>query len=129
VQDSEDQRAIQDVVADWISANKRGDTQAVLDLMADDAVFMVSGQPSMTKVAFSAACAVRAEEGLTFEGTSEIKEIRVEGTMAYSVSHLTVTTGTRAGAILRRSFRTLTVFRKVDGRWLIARDANVSASA
>lgn len=37
MQDSADQRAIRNVAADWISANTRGDTEAVLDLMTDDA--------------------------------------------------------------------------------------------
>lgn len=130
MQDSEDQRAIRDLIADWMSANTRGDTQSLLDLMTDDAVFMVSGQTPKTKDAFSAACVVRADMGLTFEGTSDIKEIRVEGTMAYSLSHLTVITGSRAGAFVdRRNFHTLTVFRKVDGRWRLARDCNLLVQA
>lgn len=131
MQDSEDKRAIRDLVAEWISANARGDTQALLSLMTEDAVFMVSGQSPMSKAAFSSACAARADMGLTFEGVSEITEIRVEGTMAYSLSQLTVITGSKSGAFAddRRSFDRLTIFRKVDGRWRLARDANLLVNA
>jgi uncharacterized protein (TIGR02246 family) len=129
VQESDDQRAIRNLVADWMAAHRSGDTQAVLDL-TDDAVFMLAGRPLMTKADFPAACSAFVESKLTFEGTSDIKEICVEGTMAYSLSDLTITTGSGAGpAIDRRSFHTLTVYRKVDGRWRLARDANLLVAA
>lgn len=127
MQESEDQEAIRNVMAEWMAAHKRGDTQALIDLMADDMVFMRTGCQPMNKAAFLAASAVFVESQLKFDGVSDIKEICVHGAMAYSLSHLTVTT-TRAGAIWdRRSFNTLTVFRKINGRWRFARDANVLA--
>jgi len=39
---SDDQRAIRALAAEWIAATKRGDGQAVLDPMTDDVVFLVS---------------------------------------------------------------------------------------
>ena len=57
---------------------------------------------------------------------SDIKEIYVEGSVAYLWSHLTVTvTPPRGGTPIRRAGHTLTVFRKSEGRWLLARDANL----
>lgn len=57
---------------------------------------------------------------------SEIQEVRVEGTMAYMWSHLMVNvTPPGAGDPIERAGHTLTVFRKVSGRWLLGRDANL----
>jgi uncharacterized protein (TIGR02246 family) len=126
VPESEDQRAIRAVVAEWMAATKRGDSQAVLDLMTDDAVFLVAGQPPMGKAAFMSAVASPPDERPTFDGVSDIKEIYVQGSLAYMWSHLTVTvTPPRSGDSVKRAGHTLTVFRKVDGRWLLARDANL----
>jgi uncharacterized protein (TIGR02246 family) len=127
MQESDDQRAIRDLVAEWMAATKRGDSQAVLDLMTDDAVFLVPGQPPMDKAAFaSASTKSRTDEQLAFEGVADIKEVCVDGSTAYMWSHLTVTVTPPSGAApIRRAGHTLTIFRKVRGRWLLARDANL----
>ena len=123
---SDDQRAIRAVVAEWMAATKRGDTQAVLSLMTDDAVFLVAGQPPMAKAAFASAAGMAADERPIFDGVSDIKEIYVEGSVAYMWSYLTVTvTPPRGGVPIERTGHTLTVFRKIEGRWLLARDANL----
>ena len=123
--ESEDQRAIRALVAEWMAATKRGDTRAVLDLMTDDALFLVAGRPPMSKSDFAAASSPSGQRP-TFDGVSEIKEIHVEGSIAYMWSHLTVTAtppdGTRP---TRRAGHTLTIFRKSGKRWLLARDANL----
>ena len=124
--ESEDQRAIRAVVDEWMAATKRGDTRSVLDLMTDDAVFLVAGQPPMGKAAFALAAGSAADQRPMFDGVSDIKEIYVEGSVGYLWSHLTVTvTPPRGGASIKRSGHTLTVFRKIEGRWLLARDANL----
>jgi uncharacterized protein (TIGR02246 family) len=125
MKESDDQQAIRKVVGDWMAATKRGDTKAVLDLMTDDAVFLVAGQPPMDKAAFTAATKSRAGDGPSFEGVSDIKEIHVEGSTAYMWSHLTVTVTPPGGAPFNRAGHTLTIFRKDRGRWLLARDANL----
>jgi uncharacterized protein (TIGR02246 family) len=126
VPESEDQRAIRAVVDEWMAATKRGDTRSVLNLMTDDAVFLVAGQPPMGKAAFASAAGSTADERPMFDGVSDIKEIYVEGSVGYLWSHLTVTvTPPRGGASIKRSGHTLTVFRKIEGRWLLARDANL----
>src|SRR5262249_7864484 len=40
---TDDERAIRELVATWMSASKAGDTETVLSLIADDAVFTVVG--------------------------------------------------------------------------------------
>lgn len=124
--ESEDQRAIRAVVTEWMDATRRGDSQAVLDLMTDDAVLLVAGQPPITKGVFASAAGSPSDERPTFDGVADIKEIQVEGSVAHAWSHLTVTvTPPRGGDMVRRAGHTLTIFRRVEGRWLLARDANL----
>jgi ketosteroid isomerase-like protein len=59
------------------------------------------------------------------EGKSDIKEVRVEGDMACMWSHLTVVVTPPGAPAIRRAGHTLTVLRRVSGRWLLARDANL----
>lgn len=118
--------AIRSVVASWLDASKRGDVQGVLDLMTDDALFLVPGQPPMDRSAFAAASRSQASAGLQIDARSEIQEVRVEGTVAYMWSRLAVTVVAEPNSEpVRRSGHTLTIFRKVDGRWLLCRDANM----
>src|ERR1044071_10338892 len=51
-----DEQEIRNLVATWMAATKSGDVKAVLELMSDDVVFLVAGQPPMMgKSAFAAA--------------------------------------------------------------------------
>ena len=126
MQESEDQRAIRALVQEWMAATTRGDTEVVLDLMTDDVVFLVPGQKPMDKAAFQAAAKAQTGTQPKFDGVSDIKEIHVEGTTAYMWSYLSVTVTPSPGAApFQRTGHTLTVFRKVRGRWLLARDANL----
>src|SRR2546428_14081492 len=51
----DDEQAIRQLVATWLSASKAGDTEKVLSLMADDVVFLIPGQPPMRgRAAFAA---------------------------------------------------------------------------
>jgi ketosteroid isomerase-like protein len=54
-------------------------------------------------------------------------EVRVTGDWAYCRTDLTlVVTPITAGAPVRRSGHTLSIFQKLaDGRWVLARDANL----
>jgi uncharacterized protein (TIGR02246 family) len=123
---SEDELAIRSVVAAWMEATKRGDIQTVLDLMTEDALFLVPGKPPMTRSAFEAASKAQAAANVSFEGVSEVLEIRVEGSLAYMVSHLSVTATSGGGSEpIKRAGHTLTIFRKVGRRWLLSRDANM----
>jgi uncharacterized protein (TIGR02246 family) len=123
---SEDEHAIRSVVAQWMEATKRGDIQTVLGLMTEDALFLVPGKPPMTRAGFEEASRAQAAANLSFEGVSDILEVRAEGNLAYMVSHLAVTAkhGDRSERV-KRAGHTLTVFKRVAGRWLLSRDANL----
>jgi uncharacterized protein (TIGR02246 family) len=120
-----DEQAIRSLVAEWMAATKRGDTEAVLNLMTEDALFLVPGQPPMDKAAFEKASRQQAGARLIIEGNSDIKEIHVEGNTAWLWSHLTVDMTSANAPPIRRQGHTLTIFRKVQGKWLLARDANL----
>jgi uncharacterized protein (TIGR02246 family) len=119
-----DEQAIRDLVATWMEASKAGDTQTVLGLMADDAVFMVPGREPFGKEAFAAAS--QGMKNIRMEGTSDIREIKVLGDWAYLRNYITVTMTPPGGDAVRRAGYTLTILRKTpDGKWLLARDANL----
>lgn len=121
---SPDERAIRDLVAKWMDASKAGDTKTVVSLMTDDVVFMVPGHEPFGKGAFEAASAGNVSSSI--EGTSEILELQVLGEWAYMRSRLHVKVTPPDGNAIERAGHTLTIFRKQpDGRWLLARDANL----
>src|SRR5262245_50471081 len=121
---SADEQAIRDLVAKWMAASQAGDTAAVLNLMTDDVVFMVPGREPFGKEAFAAAS--RDMQGVRIEGKSDIRELKVLGDWAYLRSYLEVKMMPPGGNAVERSGYTLTIFQKQpDGRWLLARDANL----
>ena len=52
---SPDERAIRELVDTWMKASRAGDTATVLNLMSDDAIFMVPGREPFGKDAFAAS--------------------------------------------------------------------------
>jgi len=72
---SSDEQAIRQLVERWMAASRRGDTAAVLDLMADDVVFMVPGKPPFGREEFAAASAQMQD--LAMDGKSEIQEMQI----------------------------------------------------
>lgn len=122
-----DEQQIRAVVATWMNATRAGDVQTVLGLMTDDVVFLLPGRPPMRKAEYAAAAQAQAGQGgPTFEGRSDIQEIQVAGDWAFLWSRLEVKViPADGGAPMHREGHTLTVFRKEDGRWLLARDANL----
>jgi len=126
----DDERAIRELVARWQAATSAGDVDAVLALMTDDAVFLVPGREPMDKAAFAAAMRpAGAAQGAAppVDASSEIREIRVAGEWAFMWTALRVSVTPPAGAPVERAGHTLTVLRKVDGAWRLARDANLLA--
>ena len=124
----EDEKAIRELVATWMAATRAGDSATVLDLMTDDAVFLVPGQPPFGKSAFAEAAKAQAAASVEFDGESEIQEIRILGDWAFMISRLRVTS-TQPGndqPVVRAGY-TLTILRKEAGKWRLARDANLLA--
>lgn len=126
---TEDERDVRKVVDAWIAATEAGDVEGMLALMTDDVVFLVPGQEPFGKEAFAAASESARE--MRIEATSDIREARVVGDMAYMYVHLEVRVTPEGGGVAtHRSGPTLSVLRKGDdGRWRIARDANLVTGA
>ena len=124
-----DEQEIRQLVATWMAATKSGDVEAVLELMSDDVVFLVAGQPPMIgKSAFAQAAQAQASHGpLQVDGTSEIQEIKVFGEWAFMRTNLTVTITPPGATPMTRAGHTLSVLKKQNGKWLLARDANLLA--
>src|SRR5215471_18743524 len=124
---TEDERAIRTLIDIWMKASMAGDVATVLSLMVDDVIFMVPGQKPFGKAEFAAMSA--GMKNVAFQGKSDIQEIRVLGDWAYLRNYLEVTmTPTGAAKPMRRAGYTLSILRKeADGRWRLARDANLLA--
>ena len=122
----EDELAIRSTVASWLDATRRRDIESLLELMTEDALFLVPGHPPMDKAAFEAASRSQSASGMKVDAVSDIREVNVDGEMGYMWSHLTVTvTASQSTEPVTRAGYTLTIFRKVGGRWLLCRDANL----
>jgi uncharacterized protein (TIGR02246 family) len=124
---NEDERQIRELVATWMSATQAGDVATVLDLLTDDVVFLVAGQPPFGKREFAERLKPPASGAALpkIEGKSEIQEIQVVGDVAWMRSRLSVEITPLGGAPVKRTGHTLSVLRKQGGRWQLARDANL----
>jgi uncharacterized protein (TIGR02246 family) len=123
-----DEEEIHQLVANWMAATKAGDIETVLSLMAEDVVFLLPGRPPMIgKSAFAAAAQAQSKQGAPqFDGTSEIQEIKVLGEWAFMWTKLTVVVTPPGGAPpTTRAGHTLSILKKQNGKWLLARDANM----
>ena len=123
---TDDERAIREMVHTWMAASKSGDVDTVLSLMADDVVFLRSGQPPMIgKQAFAAAARAQATQAMRFDGASEIQEVKVSGDWAFMWTRLSVVATPPSGPAMNLAGHTLSILQKVDGKWVLARDANM----
>ena len=125
---SNDEQAIRDLYATWRKATMAEDLPTILSLIADDAVFYVSGQsPIRGKKEFETM--FNASRGkFQIEAMSEFEEIAVHGDWAHVASRLAVNMTPRGGgATQSRAGHTLTILRKVGGKWIVVRDANLLA--
>ncbi len=121
---TDDERAIRNLVATWLEANRSGDIETVLGLMTDDVIFMVPGQEPFGKDAYRAAA--EASKNVRLDGTSDIREINVLGDWAYLRNYPELTIPLPGGTSVRRAGYTLSILHKQpDGRWALARDANL----
>jgi uncharacterized protein (TIGR02246 family) len=122
-----DEQEIRNLIETWLRATRAGDVDTVLSLTTPDVVFLVPGQPPMQGQA-EFGRALRAVLGSNaIESTSEIDEIVVSGDLAYCRSRLHVTvTKKHDNTPLQRSGHTLSILRRCeDGKWRLARDANM----
>ncbi|MCE8033706.1 SgcJ/EcaC family oxidoreductase [Billgrantia tianxiuensis] len=123
-----DKEQIRQLVSTWMAATKSGDAETVLSLMSEDAIFLVTGQPVMRKSDFVAAAnAQSGENAPQFDGTSEVQEIKILGEWAYMWTKLTVVVTPPGGKTVTRAGHTLSILKKENGKWVLARDANMLA--
>lgn len=119
----DDKQAIRESVDAWLAASKKGDVATMLDLLADDVLFIVPGKEPFGKEAFAAANREQMKD-VEMDPTIDIKEIEVSGDWAWMRSFLNITF-THEGKAAKHSGHILTVWQKrPDGRWVIKRDAN-----
>ena len=119
-----DEQAIRQLIDKWMTATKAGDTETVLSLMTDDVVFLVLGLELFGKQVFAAN--FERMKNVRIEGISEIQELKILGNWVWLRNHLRVIFIFFDGKSMVRSGYTLTILRKEpDGRWVLARDANL----
>ena len=122
----DDERAIRDVIDAWLRASAAHDDAAVLDLMTEDAVFLQPGaDPVRGREGF--ATLQRQLQNVEIDAVADIREIAVSGDWAWCWNHLAVTMRGADGTTSKRAGHVLSVLRRQDGRWRIARDANLLA--
>jgi uncharacterized protein (TIGR02246 family) len=124
-----DEQEIRQLVETWMSATKAGDTAKVLSLMADDVVFLRPGhEPMLGKAAFAATAQPQSGQSPPkFDGTSEIQELEVVGDWAFMWTRLKVVATMPDGKTNTRTGHTLSILKKQNHKWLLARDANMLA--
>jgi len=119
----DDKQSIRESVDTWLTASKKGDVSTMLDLLADDVLFIVPGKEPFGKEAFAAANREQMKN-VDMDATIDIKEIEVVGQWAWMRSFLNISF-TRDGKTAKHSGHILTIWQKnSDGRWVIKRDAN-----
>ena len=126
---SRDEEQIRPLVQTWQAATIAGDVDTVLGLMTDDAVFLTPGRPPLGKSEFAQLARTPAGRPRPkLEIRSQIQEIQVSGDWAYMWTQLAVAVTPPGGKqASERAGHTLTVLRRVDGVWRLARDANLLA--
>jgi uncharacterized protein (TIGR02246 family) len=126
-----DEQAIRQLVRDWMTGTMENDVPRVAALMAEDVVFLVTGQPPMLgRKAFLDSLKGMLSQ-VDFQGSSDIQEIYVSGDLAYCWNHLTVRVTPKSGSPTRqRTGYALSILRRQsDGKWILTRDANLLGPA
>jgi uncharacterized protein (TIGR02246 family) len=118
-------RAIREVHVTWIDAVNAGDLERLLSLMADDVVFLNPGRAPFGRDGFPAGF-LQAHRRFSICCSSELAEVTVVGTLAYTVSRDSLSLTPRAGGAAEHlAGDRITIYRQQpDGRWLLARDAH-----
>jgi len=119
----DDKQIIRESVERWLAASKSHDLSTMLDLLADDVIFIVPGKEPFGKEVFAAANQEQMQS-MEMDASIDIKEIEVAGEWAWMRSFLEITF-TRDGKAAKHSGHILTIWQKnPDGHWVIKRDAN-----
>lgn len=113
----------------WLAASTAGDYKTMLPMLSDDIVFVVPGQQPFGKKEFQAAWE-GPMRGVRMDCKAELEECIVSGNIACTRTKLAVAMTMPDGNSSRAKGYTMSVFRQEpDGRWLLARDANLLTPA
>jgi uncharacterized protein (TIGR02246 family) len=123
----DDEQAIRDWFETWKAATESGDLDAVLDLYAEDAVFLLPGGETMERGPFAEGVtnSPEKERDYLFEGGDEIVEVRVFGDHAYlwTKSEFKITVKAENQTTSYRGHG-LAILEKRNGKWVAIRDVN-----
>ena len=120
-----DEQAIRAIIDQWVRASGAGDVTTMLNLLTEDMVFIVPGRPPFGKKEFKASWD-GPMKGAKVKADAQVEEVLISGDFACTRTRLAVQITTPDGKASRAKGYTMTVFRKQpDGRWLLARDANL----
>ncbi len=121
---SSDEEAIRGLVDKWLIASERGDLPTMLNLLADDVIFMVPNKEPFGRETF--AQAYEEMRNVEMKTSSDIQEIKIIGDWAWLRNFLRITFMPPGGEASTHSGYVLTILRKEPGgNWVIARDANL----
>jgi uncharacterized protein (TIGR02246 family) len=120
----EDERQIRKLIESWIAASNARDLPALMDMMTDDVVFMTPGRAPFGKA--EVAADVGRMKSVAIDARVEVQEIEVFGPRATIRNHIQVELTPPGQTAKRMSGYAMSILRKgADGRWRIARDANL----
>jgi uncharacterized protein (TIGR02246 family) len=121
-----DEQAIREAHSAWIDAVNSGDLARLLVMITDDVVFLNPGEDRVGRDGFSTKFSA-AHKRLRICCVSELTEVVVFGEVAYTLSRDSLSVSPRVGGEeTGLAGDRMTIYRKQpDGRWLLARDANV----
>jgi uncharacterized protein (TIGR02246 family) len=120
----EDERQIRKLIESWIAASNARDLPALMDMMTDDVVFMTPGRAPFGKAEFAAD--VGRMKNVAIDARAQVQELEIFGPRAYIRNHIRVELTSPGQAPKRVSGYAMSILRKGnDGRWRIARDANL----
>lgn len=126
---SEDEKEIRNLINGWMQATEEGDTNKVLELMDDDALFMVSGEEPFGKDVF-ASTAKADKPTMKITAKNDIHELKILNDWAWMRIHLEVNVELiDQGSTINKRGYTLTILKKdQQGKWKLFRDANLLAT-
>jgi uncharacterized protein (TIGR02246 family) len=120
----DDERQIRRLIEAWIGASNARNLPALMDMMTDDVVFMTPGRAPFGKAEFAADS--QRMKSVTIDARAQVQEIEVFGPRAYIRNHIQIELTSPGQAPRRMSGYAMSILRKeADGRWRIARDANL----
>jgi uncharacterized protein (TIGR02246 family) len=120
----DDERQIRKLIDSWIAASNARNLPALMDMMTDDVVFMTPGRAPFGKAEFAADS--QRMKSVTIDARAQVQEIEVFGPRAYIRNHIQIELTSPGQAPRRMSGYAMSILRKeADGRWRIARDANL----